>query len=179
NILLQVMDNATLTDNNGRKADFRNVILIMTTNAGAEVLNKRSIGFTEQDNSTDGMEVLKKVFTPEFRNRLDGTIQFLPLTSEVILGVVDKFLVELQAQLDEKGVVLNVDKAARTWLADKGYDKDMGARPMARLIQEQLKKPLAEKLLFGELSENGGQVDVTEKDGQLSLTVKAAEPEPA
>ena len=153
NILLQVMDNATLTDNNGRKADFRNVILIMTTNAGAEVLNKRSIGFTEQDNSTDGMEVLKKVFTPEFRNRLDGTIQFLPLTSEVILGVVDKFLVELQAQLDEKGVVLNVDKAARTWLADKGYDKDMGARPMARLIQEQLKKPLAEKLLFGELSE--------------------------
>ncbi|WP_414429874.1 ATP-dependent Clp protease ATP-binding subunit ClpA [Alcanivorax sp. IL3] len=179
NILLQVMDNATLTDNNGRKADFRNVILIMTTNAGAEVLNKRSIGFTEQDNSTDGMEVLKKVFTPEFRNRLDGTIQFLPLTSEVILGVVDKFLVELQAQLDEKGVVLNVDKAARTWLADKGYDKDMGARPMARLIQEQLKKPLAEKLLFGELSENGGQVDVTEKDGQLSLAVKAAEPEPA
>ena len=179
NILLQVMDNATLTDNNGRKADFRNVIVIMTTNAGVEVLNKRTIGFTEQDNSTDGMEMLKKVFTPEFRNRLDGIIQFKPLSTEVILGVVDKFLVELQAQLDEKGVVLNVDKAARTWLADKGYDKDMGARPMARLIQEQLKKPLAEKLLFGELSANGGQVDVTEKDGQLSLTVKAAEPEPA
>ncbi len=179
NILLQVMDNASLTDNNGRKADFRNVIVIMTTNAGAEVLNKRSIGFTDQDNSTDGMEMLKKVFTPEFRNRLDGIIQFQPLTSEVILGVVDKFLVELQAQLDEKGVVLNVDKAARTWLADKGYDKDMGARPMARLIQEQLKKPLAEKLLFGELSENGGQVDVTEKEGKLSLTVKSAEAEPA
>ena len=179
NILLQVMDNATLTDNNGRKADFRNVILIMTTNAGAEVLNKRSIGFTEQDQSTDGMEVLKKAFTPEFRNRLDGIVQFASLTTEVILGVVDKFLVELQAQLDEKGVVLNVDAAARSWLADKGYDKDMGARPMARLIQEQLKKPLAEKLLFGELAEQGGQVDVTEQDGKLALTVKAAEAEPA
>ena len=179
NILLQVMDNATLTDNNGRKADFRNVILIMTTNAGAEVLNKRSIGFTEQDNSTDGMEMLKKVFTPEFRNRLDGTVQFTALTSDVILGVVDKFLVELQAQLDEKGVVLHVDDSARHWLADKGYDKDMGARPMARLIQEQLKKPLAEKLLFGELAEQGGQVDVTEKEGQLSLTIKSAAPEPA
>ncbi len=179
NILLQVMDNATLTDNNGRKADFRNVILIMTTNAGAEVLNKRSIGFTEQDNSTDGMEMLKKVFTPEFRNRLDGIVQFAPLNTEVILGVVDKFLVELQAQLDEKGVVLHVDDSARRWLAEKGYDKDMGARPMARLIQEQLKKPLAEKLLFGELAEQGGQVDVAEKDGKLDLTIKSAEAEPA
>ncbi len=179
NILLQVMDNATLTDNNGRKADFRNVILIMTTNAGAEVLNKRSIGFTEQDNSTDGMEMLKKVFTPEFRNRLDGIVQFAPLTTQVILGVVDKFLVELQSQLDEKGVVLHVEDSARQWLAEKGYDKDMGARPMARLIQEQLKKPLAEKLLFGELAEQGGQVDVAEKDGQLALTIKSAEAEPA
>ncbi|MHA7915923.1 ATP-dependent Clp protease ATP-binding subunit ClpA, partial [Alloalcanivorax xenomutans] len=155
NILLQVMDNASLTDNNGRKADFRNVILIMTTNAGAEVLNKRSIGFTEQDQSSDGMEVLKKAFTPEFRNRLDAIIQFNPLGRETILGVVDKFLVELQAQLDEKGVVLEVEADARTWLADHGYDKDMGARPMARLIQEQIKKPLAEKLLFGELAEQG------------------------
>ena len=179
NILLQVMDNATLTDNNGRKADFRNVILIMTTNAGAEVLNKRSIGFTEQDNTTDGMEMLKKVFTPEFRNRLDGIVQFAPLTTDVILGVVDKFLVELQAQLDEKGVVLHVDDSARRWLAEKGYDKDMGARPMARLIQEQLKKPLAEKLLFGELAEQGGQVDVIEENGKLTLTIKSAEPEPA
>ena len=179
NILLQVMDNATLTDNNGRKADFRNVILIMTTNAGAEVLNKRSIGFTEQDNSTDGMEMLKKVFTPEFRNRLDGTIQFQSLTSKVILGVVDKFLVELQAQLDERGVVLNVDDAARTWLAEKGYDKDMGARPMARLLQEKIKKPLAEKLLFGELAGAGGQVNITEKDGELVLSVEAATAEPA
>ncbi|EKF73621.1 ATP-dependent Clp protease, ATP-binding subunitclpa [Alcanivorax hongdengensis A-11-3] len=179
NILLQVMDNATLTDNNGRKADFRNVILIMTTNAGAEVLNKRSIGFTEQDNSSDGMEMLKKVFTPEFRNRLDGIIQFQPLTTKVILGVVDKFLVELQAQLDERGVVLDVDEEARQWLAEKGYDKDMGARPMARLLQEQLKKPLAEKLLFGELSRAGGQVKVTVKDDQLSLSVQEAEAEPA
>ena len=179
NILLQVMDNATLTDNNGRKADFRNVILIMTTNAGAEVLNKRSIGFTEQDNSTDGMEMLKKVFTPEFRNRLDGVVQFQPLTSKVILGVVDKFLVELQAQLDERGVVLDVDEEARQWLAEQGYDKDMGARPMARLIQEQLKKPLAEKLLFGELSRAGGQVKVSVKEDQLSLSVQEAQAEPA
>ncbi|MEQ9509690.1 MAG: AAA family ATPase, partial [Alloalcanivorax xenomutans] len=171
NILLQVMDNASLTDNNGRKADFRNVILIMTTNAGAEVLNKRSIGFTEQDQSSDGMEVLKKAFTPEFRNRLDAIIQFNPLGRETILGVVDKFLVELQAQLDEKGVVLEVEADARTWLADHGYDKDMGARPMARLIQEQIKKPLAEKLLFGELAEQGGRARVVVRDDKLLLTV--------
>lgn len=175
NILLQVMDNASLTDNNGRKADFRNVIVIMTTNAGAEVLNKRSMGFTVQDNSTDGMEMLKKMFTPEFRNRIDGIIQFEPLTHEVILGVVDKFLVELQAQLDEKGVVLAVDEVARQWLATHGYDKDMGARPMARLIQEQVKRPLAEKLLFGELSDGGGQVDITVKDDKLHLHVQTRE----
>ncbi|CUR48740.1 ATP-dependent Clp protease ATP-binding subunit ClpA [Alloalcanivorax xenomutans] len=177
NILLQVMDNASLTDNNGRKADFRNVILIMTTNAGAEVLNKRSIGFTEQDQSSDGMEVLKKAFTPEFRNRLDAIIQFNPLGRETILGVVDKFLVELQAQLDEKGVVLEVEADARTWLADHGYDKDMGARPMARLIQEQIKKPLAEKLLFGELAEQGGRARVVVRDDKLLLTVDASQEE--
>ncbi|KAF0804164.1 ATP-dependent Clp protease, ATP-binding subunitclpa [Alcanivorax xiamenensis] len=177
NILLQVMDNASLTDNNGRKADFRNVILIMTTNAGAEVLNKRSIGFTEQDQSSDGMEVLKKAFTPEFRNRLDAIIQFNPLDRDTILGVVDKFLVELQAQLDEKGVVLEVEADARTWLADHGYDKDMGARPMARLIQEQIKKPLAEKLLFGELSEQGGRARVVVRDDKLLLTVDASQEE--
>ncbi|MBL7249958.1 ATP-dependent Clp protease ATP-binding subunit ClpA [Alloalcanivorax sp. C16-2] len=177
NILLQVMDNASLTDNNGRKADFRNVILIMTTNAGAEVLNKRTIGFTDQDQSSDGMEMIKKVFTPEFRNRLDGIIQFNPLTMEVILGVVDKFLVELQAQLDEKAVVLDVDEQARRWLAEKGYDKDMGARPMARLIQEQIKKPLAEKLLFGELAGKGGQVHIGVGDDGLVLTVDASEEE--
>ena len=177
NILLQVMDNASLTDNNGRKADFRNVILIMTTNAGAEVLNKRSIGFTEQDQSSDGMEVLKKAFTPEFRNRLDAIIQFNPLGRETILGVVDKFLVELQAQLDEKGVVLEVEADARTWLADHGYDKDMGARPMARLIQEQIKKPLAEKLLFGELAEQGGRARVVVRDDKLLLSVDASQEE--
>ncbi|MAY11834.1 MAG: ATP-dependent Clp protease ATP-binding subunit ClpA, partial [Alcanivorax sp.] len=177
NILLQVMDNASLTDNNGRKADFRNVIVIMTTNAGAEVLNKRTIGFTDQDQSSDGMEMLKKMFTPEFRNRLDGIIQFNPLTTDVILGVVDKFLVELQAQLDEKAVVLDVDEQARRWLAEKGYDKDMGARPMARLIQEQIKKPLAEKLLFGELAGKGGQVHIGVGDDGLVLTVDASEEE--
>ena len=178
NLLLQVMDHATLTDNNGRKADFRNVILIMTTNAGAEAISRSSIGFSKQDHSTDGMEALKKMFTPEFRNRLDAIIQFSALTPQTILSVVDKFLVELQAQLDERGVVLDVDASARAWLAEHGYDIAMGARPMARLIQDQVKKPLAEKLLFGELSEQGGRVSVTMKDDKLVLTVvqQAAEP---
>ncbi len=171
NLLLQVMDHATLTDNNGRKADFRNVILIMTTNAGAEAISRSSIGFTKQDHSTDGMEAMKKMFTPEFRNRLDAIIQFSALTPQTILSVVDKFLVELQAQLDERGVVLDVDASARAWMAEHGYDVAMGARPMARLIQDQVKKPLAEKLLFGELSEHGGRVNVTMKDDKLLLTV--------
>jgi ATP-dependent Clp protease ATP-binding subunit ClpA len=179
NLLLQVMDHATLTDNNGRKADFRNVILIMTTNAGAELMSRSSIGFTKQDHATDGMEALKKMFTPEFRNRLDAIIQFSPLSPQTILSVVDKFLVELQAQLDERGVVLEVDAAARAWLAEHGYDVAMGARPMARLIQDQVKKPLAEKLLFGELSEQGGRVKVTMKDDKLLLTVVAQTAEPA
>ncbi len=179
NLLLQVMDHATLTDNNGRKADFRNVILIMTTNAGAELLNRASIGFTKQDHTTDGMEALKKMFTPEFRNRLDAIIQFGPLDPQTILGVVDKFLTELQAQLDDRGVTIQVDDAARAWLAERGYDRDMGARPMARLIQDQLKKPLAEKLLFGELAEHGGRVLVSVRDGTLSLTVEEAEAEAA
>ncbi|WP_114417768.1 ATP-dependent Clp protease ATP-binding subunit ClpA [Marinospirillum perlucidum] len=181
NLLLQVMDHGTLTDNNGRKADFRNVILVMTTNAGAEVLNKRSIGFKKQDNSTDGMEALRNFFTPEFRNRLDAVIQFKALDTEVIKNVVDKFLVELQAQLDDKRVVLDVDDKARAWLAEKGYDQAMGARPMARLIQEKIKKPMAEAILFGELSEKGGTVHVTAKssdseDLQLEFEA-AAEPE--
>ncbi|RUM49291.1 MAG: ATP-dependent Clp protease ATP-binding subunit ClpA, partial [Marinomonas sp.] len=149
NLLLQVMDHGTLTDNNGRKADFRNVILIMTSNAGAEVLAKRSIGFSLQDNSTDGMEVINKTFTPEFRNRLDAVIQFKQLDEQVIFNVVDKFLVELQAQLDSKGVMIEVSDTARGWLANKGYDRQMGARPMARVIQEHLKKPLANMILFG------------------------------
>lgn len=161
NLLLQVMDNGTLTDNNGRKADFRNVIMVMTTNAGIEQMTRASIGFSQQDHTTDGMEAIKKLFTPEFRNRLDGVIQFKSLSPQVITGVVDKFLTELQAQLDDKKVVLHVDDAARQWFAEKGYDATMGARPMRRLIQEKLKKPLAEMILFGELAEVGGDVDIT------------------
>ena len=169
NLLLQVMDHGTLTDNNGRKADFRNVILVMTTNAGAEAMARASIGFTMQNHQSDGMEAIKKGFTPEFRNRLDAIVQFAPLELEVIQTVVDKFLVELQAQLDEKQVQIEVDEEARLWLAEKGYDDKMGARPMVRLISEQIKKPLAEQLLFGELSENGGIVHVSIKDDEIQL----------
>lgn len=174
NLLLQVMDHGTLTDNNGRKADFRNVILVMTTNAGAEVMTRRSIGFQHQDHSTDGMEAIRKLFTPEFRNRLDTIIQFKSLDTEVIKSVVDKFLVELQAQLDDKRVVLEVDAKARSWLAEKGYDEAMGARPMARLIQEQIKKPMAEAILFGELSANGGTVHITAGKDGLKLEFEPA-----
>ena len=172
NLLLQVMDHGTLTDNNGRKADFRNVILIMTTNAGAQEMARSSIGFTEQDHTTDGMEIIKKAFTPEFRNRLDGVIQFSSLTPETIRTVIDKFLVDLQVQLDEKKVLLNVDEDAVDWLVEHGYSESMGARPMARLIQEKLKKALAEDILFGELADNGGEVFVTIKDGKIELEIK-------
>lgn len=174
NLLLQVMDHGTLTDNNGRKADFRNVILIMTTNAGAESMTRTSIGFTEQDHTTDGMEAIKKTFTPEFRNRLDSIIPFDSLTEDTIKHVVDKFLTELQAQLDERMVQIDVDDKAREWLAEKGYDRTMGARPMGRVIQEHLKKPLAEQILFGKLSENGGFVRVTVKKGGLFLKFEPA-----
>lgn len=176
NILLQVMDNGSLTDNNGRKADFRNVVLVMTTNAGAEAMSRPSIGFTHQDHSSDGMEALKRLFTPEFRNRLDAVVQFKPLSGEIIKGVVDKFLTELQAQLDEKRVVLNVDGAARSWLAEQGYDEKMGARPMRRLIQEKIKKPLAELLLFGALAEQGGEVHICVKDGELCVECEQTAP---
>ncbi|KZZ59437.1 ATP-dependent Clp protease ATP-binding subunit ClpA [Oleiphilus sp. HI0125] len=159
NLLLQVMDHGTLTDNNGRKTDFRHVVLVMTTNAGAEQISRRSIGFSEQDHTTDGMEALNKLFTPEFRNRLDSIIQFAPLARDTVCYVVDKFLTELQAQLDEKRVVLHVDDEVKVYLAEKGYDEKMGARPMSRLIQEELKKPLAEEILFGHLS-SGGDVNV-------------------
>jgi ATP-dependent Clp protease ATP-binding subunit ClpA len=169
NLLLQIMDHGTLTDNNGRKADFRNVIFVMTTNAGAESISRRTMGFTEQDNSSDAMEAISRLFTPEFRNRLDAIIQFDPLPEEVILTVVDKFLVELQSQLDDKRVTLDVDDEARRWLVTKGYDKDMGARPMARVIQEYIKKPLAERVLFGDLSKEGGVVEVRVVDGTLQL----------
>ncbi|AXX59306.1 ATP-dependent Clp protease ATP-binding subunit ClpA [Vibrio vulnificus] len=164
NLLLQVMDNGTLTDNNGRKADFRNVILVMTTNAGVAETEKKSIGLIQQDHSHDAMAEIKKVFTPEFRNRLDNIIWFNSLDEAIIHQVVDKFIVELQVQLDARGVSLEVSEDARHWLANKGYDKAMGARPMSRVIQDKLKKPLANELLFGSLID-GGTVKVTlEKD---------------
>ena len=170
NLLLQVMDHGTLTDNNGRKADFRNVILIMTTNAGAEAMSRASIGFSMQDHQSDGMEAIKKMFAPEFRNRLDDIVQFGELSIEVIKTVVDKFLVQLQSQLDEKKVFLEVDEKARLWLAQNGYDPKMGARPMERVIQEKVKKPLAEEVLFGNLSKSGGTVKVTVDDNdQLEI----------
>ncbi len=184
NLLLQVMDHGTLTDNNGRKSDFRNVILVMTTNIGAESITRTSIGFTEQDNSADNQEAMKRAFTPEFRNRLDGVIQFKALPMTVIDSVVDKFLTELQAQLDEKKVILEVDQDARDWLAEQGYDRMMGARPMQRLIQDQLKKPLAEMILFGELVD-GGTVGVSvygkdsDKDGLKLEVIEDHSAEPA
>jgi|TARA_R100000005_G_scaffold68663_1_gene36578 ATP-dependent Clp protease ATP-binding subunit ClpA len=181
NLLLQVMDHGTLTDNNGRKADFRNVILVMTTNAGAESISRRTIGFTTQDHSTDAMEAINRMFTPEFRNRLDSIVQFEPLGEDVILTVVDKFLTELQGQLDEKRVTLDVDEDARLWLVEKGYDRNMGARPMARVIQEYIKKPLAELVLFGSLAQGGGvaQVRLNEAGDGLEVRVEETEAEPA
>jgi len=155
NLLLQVMDHGTLTDNNGRKADFRNIILVMTTNAGAQEMSRASIGFTQQDHSSDGMEIIRKSFTPEFRNRLDAIIQFNTLDSESIKRVVDKLVVELEAKLGNNNVTLELDDVARKWIAERGYDAKMGARPMARIIQEHIKRPLAEELLFGSLSDGG------------------------
>ncbi|MCG3728242.1 ATP-dependent Clp protease ATP-binding subunit ClpA [Vibrio cincinnatiensis] len=168
NLLLQVMDNGTLTDNNGRKADFRNVILVMTTNAGVAETVKQSIGMIQQDHSHDAMAEIKKVFTPEFRNRLDHIIWFNSLDERVIHQVVDKFIVELQVQLDARGVSLEVSEVARHWLAIKGYDRDMGARPMGRVIQDKLKKPLANELLFGSLVD-GGTVKIDLTDDQLTF----------
>ena len=168
NILLQVMDHGTLTDNNGRKADFRNVVVVMTTNAGVQETTRKSIGFSEQDHTHDAMGEINKVFSPEFRNRLDNIIWFNHLERDVILLVVDKFIVELQAQLDKKSVNLELTSKAREWLADKGYDKAMGARPMARVIQDELKKPLANEILFGELVD-GGTVKVSVKDKKINF----------
>jgi ATP-dependent Clp protease ATP-binding subunit ClpA len=163
NLLLQVMDHGTLTDNNGRKADFRNVVIVMTTNAGAHEMSRSSIGFTLQDHASDGMEAIKKMFTPEFRNRLDAIIQFSGLSPENIAKVVDKFIFELEGQLQEKHVNLIVEPEARVWMAEHGYDPSMGARPMSRLIQDEIKKPLAEELLFGKLATGGAvKVDVAE-----------------
>lgn len=169
NLLLQVMDHGTLTDNNGRKADFRNVILVLTTNAGASDLQKANIGFQKQSKQTDYMEAIKKTFSPEFRNRLDATLWFNPLDKVVICSVVDKFIVELQSQLDEKGVSLEISQPARNWLAEIGFDEQMGARPMARVMREKIKQELAEELLFGRLAD-GGQVVVGFDEKQKKLT---------
>ena len=168
NILLQVMDHGTLTDTNGRKVDFRNVIIVMTSNAGAFEASRSSMGFTKQDHSSDSMEVVKRVFTPEFRNRLDAIIQFNALSPRFIRNVVDKFIIQLESQLEEKKVSLIVEDSARDWMAKEGYDEKMGARPMARLIQEHIKKPLAEEILFGKLSK-GGTVRVVKKDDGLDF----------
>ena len=179
NLLLQVMDHGTLTDNNGRKADFRNVILIMTTNAGAEAMSRASIGFSMQDHQSDGIEAIKKMFTPEFRNRLDDIVQFGELSLDVIKTVVDKFLVQLQSQLDEKKVFLDVDESARLWLAQNGYDPKMGARPMERVIQDKVKKPLAEAVLFGELAKSGGTVKITVDENDKLVIETSAEAQSA
>ncbi|MEM7467320.1 MAG: ATP-dependent Clp protease ATP-binding subunit ClpA [Pseudomonadota bacterium] len=174
NILLQVMDHGTLTDTNGRKTDFRNVIIVMTTNAGADRISRASIGFTMQDHSSDANEEIKRLFSPEFRNRLDGIVHFNPLDPETIGHVVDKFLVELETQLDAKKVTMEVDPEARVWLAEHGHDILMGARPMSRLIQEKIKKPLAEQLLFGDL-QGGGQIFITVRDGELVVEAEEKE----
>jgi len=174
NLLLQVMDHGSLTDNNGRKADFRNVIVVMTTNAGVTQTERQSIGFQVQDNTTDAMQEINKVFSPEFRNRLDSIVWFNSLDQSIIEQVVDKFIVEVQAQLDHKAVALEVSKEARSWLVKKGYDKTMGARPMGRVIQDELKKPMANELLFGQLI-NGGSVTVTIKKDALAFKYVAQE----
>jgi ATP-dependent Clp protease ATP-binding subunit ClpA len=174
NLLLQVMDHGTLTDNNGRKSDFRNVVIVMTTNAGADAMSRPSIGFTAQDHSSDGMEAIKRMFSPEFRNRLDATIQFKALDPAVITQVVDKFIYELEAQLQDKQVTVEVEDSAREWLAEHGFDPKMGARPMARVIQEHIKKPLAEELLFGSLV-NGGHLVIRAENGEIVHEIQEKE----
>lgn len=179
NVLLQVMDHGTLTDNNGRKADFRNVIVIMTTNAGAESLNRAVIGFTTKKETGDEMQSIKRMFTPEFRNRLDAIISFAPLSPQIILQVVDKFLMQLEAQLHDKKVEAHFTPELKAWLAEKGFDPQMGARPMARLIQDTIRKALADELLFGCLA-NGGEVVIDiDENGQAILNFPEKTPLPA
>jgi len=178
NLLLQVMDHGTLTDNNGRKADFRHVVIVMTTNAGAADMSRTSVGFVAQDNASDGMEAIKKMFAPEFRNRLDAVVQFGPLDERTIQRVVDKLLVEVESQLEQKGVQLHIDEEARSWIAKRGYDPKMGARPMARIIQEHIKRPLAEELLFGSLEHGGHAFVSVGEDGSLKVESRSAD-EPA
>ncbi|MEH8020552.1 MULTISPECIES: ATP-dependent Clp protease ATP-binding subunit ClpA [Rheinheimera] len=174
NILLQVMDHGTLTDNNGRKIDFRNVVLVMTTNAGVQETVRKSIGFQQQDHSHDALAEINRTFSPEFRNRLDGIIWFKHLSIDIILQIVDKFICDLQVQLDKKQVSLEISASARQWLADKGYDRAMGARPMARVIQEQLKKALANEILFGRLM-HGGEVRIDLVEDKLSFDYQTAD----
>ncbi len=178
NLLLQVMDHGTLTDNNGRKADFRHVVIVMTTNAGAADMSRTSVGFVTQDHASDGMEAIKKMFAPEFRNRLDAVVQFAPLDERTIQRVVDKLLVEVETQLETKGVQLHIDEEARAWIAQRGYDPKMGARPMARIIQEHIKRPLAEELLFGSLEHGGHAFVSVGVDGALKVESRSAD-EPA
>ena len=175
NLLLQVMDHGTLTDNNGRKADFRNIILIMTTNAGAESLSRTTMGFTQQDHTSDGAEAVNKLFTPEFRNRLDAIIQFKPLDKSIILNVVDKFIIELEAQLEEKNVAIDFNDEAKAWLAEHGFDERMGARPMSRLISENVKKPLADEILFGKLNRGGRVRVILDEKGDLAFEFESKE----
>jgi ATP-dependent Clp protease ATP-binding subunit ClpA len=175
NILLQVMDRGALTDTNGREANFKNVILVMTTNAGAQAAARRTIGFVTQDHSTDSLETIRRVFTPEFRNRLDAVVQFSPLEFDHILRVVDKFLIELETQLHEKHVTVSATSEARRWLAEHGFDPQMGARPMARVIQEHVKRPLADELLFGRLAQQGGRVTIDVKDDKLVTSIEEPE----
>ena len=172
NILLQVMDHGRLTDSNGKSVDFRNVILIMTTNAGAAEMAKQQIGFGRGQKLEAGTEAIEKAFTPEFRNRLDAVIPFAPLETDIVRKVVDKFVMQLEVQLSDRQVDIVLDDAARDWLAARGYDEAYGARPLARLVQEKIKKPLADHLLFGEL-EQGGVVEVTVIDDELVVTVAA------
>jgi ATP-dependent Clp protease ATP-binding subunit ClpA len=177
NLLLQVMDHGTLTDNNGRKVDFRHVIIVMTTNAGAQEMSRPAIGFMPADNTSDGMEAVRRLFSPEFRNRLDAIIQFAALDTPTIERVVDKLLLETEAQLEQKGVALVIEDAARQWIAVRGYDPKMGARPMARVIQEHVKRPLAEELLFGKLAGGGTvHVSVAADGSKLEIECTAATP---
>jgi ATP-dependent Clp protease ATP-binding subunit ClpA len=181
NILLQIMDHGKLTDTNGREADFRNVVLVMTTNAGAQQSARRSIGFTETTSESDSTEAIRRTFTPEFRNRLDAIIQFKALDFGIVLQIVDKFILELEAQLALKDVGISVSMPAREWLAEQGFDPEMGARPMKRVIQNQIKRPLADDLLFGDLA-NGGEVEVllSRKDGkQLKIRTRPKQEPPA
>ncbi len=177
-ILLQVMDHATLTDNNGREADFRNVILIMTTNAGAAELSKSAIGFGRETDETASDDAIKKMFTPEFRNRLDATIAFDFLPPEVVARVVEKFVLQLEMQLADRNVEISLTEEAKAWLAEKGYDRHYGARPLARVIQEHIKTPLADELLFGKLAK-GGEVVVKVKDKEIAFEITPHAPAPA